>query len=305
MLKKIEIECRGMNMTEIFEQTTWRFIDQSLSANNRSPLESFAMDDTLCHLIGQNRSNPTIRTWVHHNAVVLGIQDHRLPHIDAGMNKLIEQGYHPIVRNSGGLAVVLDAGVLNISLILSEQDNKISINDGFEMMVDFIRRLLPEAANQIDVYEIVGSYCPGTFDLSIGGQKFAGISQRRMKDGVAVQIYLCVEGSGGARAAMIRDFYDVALQNEETKFVYPKVNPAVMASLQELISPELTVQSLNMRAKQLVTNLQFDVFSEEENELYAYYLQRIYERNAQMLNNKRVNEPSQLRKTLEDPMRRF
>ena len=208
-------------MNELFDQITWRFVDQSISANKRSPLESFAMDDTLCHLVGQNMSDPAIRTWVHHDAVVLGIQDHRLPYIQDGMAYLSAQGYEPIVRNSGGLAVVLDAGVLNISLILSEQDKKISINEGFEIMVEFIRRLLPEAADQIDVYEIVGSYCPGTFDLSIGGQKFAGISQRRMKNGIAVQIYLCVEGSGGARAELIKNFYEQGLQGEQTKFEYP------------------------------------------------------------------------------------
>lgn len=273
-------------MTEIFEQLTWRFIDQSISANKRSPLESFAIDDTLCHLVGQNMSPLTIRTWVHHDAVVLGIQDHRLPYIQEGMTYLSEQGFDPIVRNSGGLAVVLDEGVLNISLILSEQDRKISINEGFEIMVEFIRRLLPEVAEKIEVYEIVGSYCPGTYDLSIGGQKFAGISQRRMKNGIAVQIYLCVEGSGGARAAMIRDFYNVSLKNEETKFVYPKVNPTVMASLQELISLEITVQILNMRVQQLVTHVQLYGLNEEENELYTYYLQRIYDRNEQMLTKK-------------------
>jgi octanoyl-[GcvH]:protein N-octanoyltransferase len=273
-------------MNEIFEHMTWRFIDQSISANKRSPLESFAIDDTLCHVVGQNMSASTIRTWVHHDAVVLGIQDHRLPYIQEGMTYLEAQGFEPIVRNSGGLAVVLDAGVLNISLVLSEQDKKISINEGFEFMVEFIRRLLPEVADKIDVYEIVGSYCPGTFDLSIDGQKFAGISQRRMKNGIAVQIYLCVEGNGGARAAMIRDFYQVSLKNEETKFAYPNVNPAVMASLQELISPNLTVQTLNMRAQQLVANIQLNGLNEDENELYAYYLQRIFDRNAQMLAKK-------------------
>ena len=63
-------------------------------------------------------------------------------------------------------------------------------------MVDFINALFPEVAERIEAYEIVGSYCPGSYDLSIDGKKFAGISQRRMKNGIAVQIYLCVEGSG-------------------------------------------------------------------------------------------------------------
>ncbi len=57
-----------------------------------------------------------IRTWVHHHTVVLGIQDSRLPYIDDGRAYLEAQGYRVIVRNSGGLAVMLDDGVLNISI---------------------------------------------------------------------------------------------------------------------------------------------------------------------------------------------
>ncbi len=68
------------------------------------------MDDTLCHLVGQGMSEPTIRTWVHDNTVVLGIQDHRLPYVQEGMDLLEKRGYKSIVRNSGGLAVVLDSG---------------------------------------------------------------------------------------------------------------------------------------------------------------------------------------------------
>ena len=56
----------------------WRFVDESISAQNRSALESFAADDTFCHLVGQGMSIPTVRTWVHDQTIVLGIQDHRL-----------------------------------------------------------------------------------------------------------------------------------------------------------------------------------------------------------------------------------
>lgn len=273
-------------MTEIFEQTNWRFIDQSISANKRSPLESFAVDDTLCHLIGQNRSNPAIRTWVHHDAVVLGIQDHRLPHIESGMDQLIAHGYHPIVRNSGGLAVVLDAGILNISIVLNENE-PLSINAAFEYMVEFIRLLFPEIAHKIEAYEIVGSYCPGSYDLSIDGKKFAGISQRRMKNGIAVQIYLGVEGSGSERAELVKKFYEAGLQGEETKFSYPVITPHVMASLQELTGTDITVQQVNERIRQLLQgwNGQYNEMplQQDEMDLYQFYLERILKRNESML----------------------
>ena len=79
--------------------------------------------------------------------------------------------------------------------------------------------------DEIEAREIVGSYCPGSYDLSIDGKKFAGISQRRLKKGVAVQIYLCVNGSGSERAEMIRRFYELSKKGEETKFAYPQIVP--------------------------------------------------------------------------------
>ena len=149
----------------LFEkETEWRFWDQSLSAKNRSALESFAADDLLCELVGSGKSPSAVRTWVHDDTVVLGIQDHRLPHIEEGMAYLREHGYEPIVRNSGGLAVVLDAGVLNISLVLSEKENAIDIPAGYDLMVELVQELFPEAA--IEAYEIVGSYCPGSYEIT-------------------------------------------------------------------------------------------------------------------------------------------
>lgn len=274
-------------MKNSLQQPIWRFYDQSISAKNSSPLESFAMDDTLCQLVGQLESPPTVRTWVHDASVVLGIQDHRLPYVQEGMRYLQSKGHHPIVRNSGGLAVVLDPGVLNISIVLSEQTEVLSINDGYDVMVAFVKALFPEVAEKIKAYEIVGSYCPGSYDLSIDGKKFAGISQRRLRQGVAVQIYLCIEGSGAKRAELIRDFYEVSLKNEETKFVYPKIVPEVMASLSELIDPMLTVETVLVRLQQVLQAFSGEVRAEplrnEELELYTFYLQRIFERNKKML----------------------
>lgn len=277
-------------MKHILQQPIWRYYDQSISAKQRSPLESFATDDTLCQLVGQLMSPPTIRTWVHEASVVLGIQDHRLPYVQQGMELLESRGYPPFVRNSGGLAVVLDEGILNISIVLSEQKESLSINDGYDVMVDLVKGLFPEVAEKIKAYEIVGSYCPGSYDLSIDGKKFAGISQRRLRQGVAVQIYLCIEGSGSQRAALIRDFYEESLQQEETKFAYPQIVPEVMASLSELIDPHLTVEAVVIRLQQLLNQWAEEVrpqsFYDEELTLYGFYLQRVFERNTKMLERK-------------------
>ncbi|MFJ8263141.1 biotin/lipoate A/B protein ligase family protein [Rummeliibacillus sp. NPDC094406] len=274
-------------MKDYLQQSVWRFWDQSVSGKGHSPLESFAADDTLCQLVGQSQSPSTIRTWVHDESVVLGIQDHRLPHIQEGMELLTKRGFAPIVRNSGGLAVVLDPGVLNISIVLSERENKIDINAGYDIMVELIKRLFPQAADKIEAYEIVGSYCPGSYDLSIDGKKFAGISQRRLRQGIAVQIYLCIEGSGVERAELIRDFYKVSLQGEETKFKYPVIHPEVMASLCELLDEQLTVQQTVIELQQLLATLcdelKIGTLQADELDLYTFYLKRVLDRNQSML----------------------
>ncbi|MDG5787380.1 biotin/lipoate A/B protein ligase family protein [Evansella sp. AB-P1] len=221
----------------------WFILDQSVTGLGMNPMQSFAIDDTLCRRISSEPDWGIARTWVHSKTVVLGIQDHRLPHIEDGISFLNRSSYDVIVRNSGGLAVVLDEHVLNISLIF--QDNKgLSIDRGYELMVYLTRLLLGKLGSQVVDGEIKESYCPGRYDLSVNGKKFAGISQRRIRGGVAVQIYLAVKDSGADRARLIKYFYDSAIQGAETKFVYPRIVPERMASLNEISTTEFTVQGL-------------------------------------------------------------
>ena len=81
-----------------------------------------------------------------------------------------------------------------------KEEKGLSIDAGYELMYELIKKMFSSFEVEINAYEIVGSYCPGSFDLSIGGKKFAGISQRRIRGGIAIQIYLCISGSGSERA---------------------------------------------------------------------------------------------------------
>lgn len=125
---------------------------------------------------------------------------------------------------------MLDEGVLNVSLLFQETEKGIDIDLGYDTMWHLIKEMLKDYDVTIEAKEIVGSYCPGSYDLSIRDQKFAGISQRRIR-GVAVQIYLCATGSGSERAALVRDFYNLAIQGEETRFTYPEIVPSTILHL--------------------------------------------------------------------------
>ncbi len=268
-------------------QREWRVIDQSAIGPQFHALESFAMDDTLCALVGAGRTSAVARAWVHHHTVVLGIQDTKLPFLKQGIDVLKEHQFQAIVRNSGGLAVVLDEGVLNLSLVFPERDRKIEINRGYDTMWDLIKCMFADFEVEIEAREIVGSYCPGSYDLSIAGKKFAGISQRRIRNGVAVQIYLCVSGSGQDRAQLIKDFYEAAIAGAETKYIYPDIQPAVMASLEELLETTLTVSDVMQRFLHILQEHSEQVILQdltlEEQPLYKSYLARVEERSEKSL----------------------
>lgn len=271
-------------MEGLLRQPEWRIIDQSALGIHFQALQSFGTDDTLCASVGAGEAPATARTWVHHHTIVLGIQDTRLPFLQEGVQFLQNEGYQVIVRNSGGLAVVLDEGVLNISLIFPEAEKGIDINRGYDVMWQLIQQMFYDFPEQsIEAREIVGSYCPGSYDLSIGGKKFAGISQRRLKKGVAVQIYLCVNGSGRDRAELVQQFYKRAKRDEQTKFVYPDIVPEVMASLSELLGMPLSIADVMLRLlRQLKANgdvLAAGQLNEYELELFPGYVQRVIDRN--------------------------
>lgn len=270
-------------MEGLLRQPQWRIIDQSAVGIHFQALQSFGTDDTLCASVGAGEAPATARTWVHHNTVVLGIQDTRLPFLQEGIQFLQENGYQAIVRNSGGLAVVLDEGVLNISLIFPEVEKGIDINRGYDTMWQLIQQMFADFPHHIEAREIIGSYCPGSYDLSIAGKKFAGISQRRLKKGVAVQIYLCVNGSGQKRAELVKQFYKLAKQEEDTKFAYPEIVPEVMASLEELLATPLTIADVMLRLlnqlKQSSEFLYAGQLNPYELSLFPGYYQRVIDRN--------------------------
>src|SRR5699024_5956365 len=152
-----------------------------------------------------------------------------------------------MVSNSGGLAVALDESVLNLSIILPDVKH-LSIHDCYEAMVSFVQYMLKDLTNEIEAFEIVVSYCPGDYDLSINNKKFAGISQRRIKDGASIQMYRDVQGNPNGRASHIRILYDVGIKGEEERFTYQTGQAETMASLSELLNVNISVKDM----KQLV-----------------------------------------------------
>ena len=270
-------------MANIFSQK-WQYIPKETVPH---PYQSFAMDDLLQEMVSVD-DTPKIRAWVHDPYIILGLHDARLPHLENGLKFLDDSGYDYIVRNSGGLGVVLDDGVLNISLVLPKSAVP-QIDDGYEMMLNMVRTAFPDVP--VAAYEIEHSYCPGNYDLSIGGRKFAGISQRRIRQGVAVQVYLCVTGSGSMRAEIMKGFYEHSRAEDITRFKYPDIHPESMASLNELYDANLSIEDVLLKMLGVIsqTGGSLDdqpVFERPAEERYQKFLSRIKKRNEKIRGDK-------------------
>lgn len=244
----------------------------------------FALTDALIQYAAKHEQ-PIIHFWQTSPLVILGMMDTKVGNFEQAI-KLFEQYNHDyIIRNSGGLAVVSDPGVLNVSLIYpSAKDYSISIDQAYELMLDFIRQTFYQKFpdEKIEAYEIEHSYCFGDYDLSIDGKKIAGISQRRIKNGVAVMLYISINGDQQERAKMLQDFYSVGLDGSERAGRYPSIQPEVMTTLEDIYQRPLSVAEVK---EWMLTHFTWSE-GEYNSEIEASFneaLAKMYKRNRRFL----------------------
>jgi octanoyl-[GcvH]:protein N-octanoyltransferase len=223
-------------------------IDSSAQLLEGDVMFPFAFDEVLCRKVGEGLLPPIFHIWRHRKAFILGLRDRRLPNALKGMAALEQQGFQVTVRNSGGAAVPLDPGVVNVSMILPNAAGNLDFRQDFQSMVSVISQALKGYTKGVEKGEVFGSYCPGDYDLSIQGKKFCGIAQRRQTRAFIIQAFVNVEGSGESRGEFVKRFYKAASNHSLIPGGHPTVQPSSMSSLSELIgfpSSEQFSASLN------------------------------------------------------------
>ncbi|MGX6979759.1 lipoate--protein ligase family protein [Vagococcus elongatus] len=218
----------------------------------------FALTDVLTAEAGENNS-AIIHFWEFEQTVILGMKDSRLLYFPEALNYLTKQEYHPMLRSSGGLGIVADQGVLNISFILPNfPDNKLNIQQGYEFAVQIVKQVFSDFPVTIEAREISDSYCPGSYDLSIDGKKFAGLAQRRIKNGISVMLYLSVSGNQKKRGELMANFYHAGLKEAFGTNGFPPVNPDTMENLNTLLKTSFSMTQLKEKFSHVFQNL-FDL----------------------------------------------
>jgi octanoyl-[GcvH]:protein N-octanoyltransferase len=205
------------------------------------PLEPFALEELLCREVGRGERSPLVHIWRHEYALILGLRDRRLPQAEEAIRTIRSEGCQVAVRNSGGAAVPLDDRVVNVSVIIPNPNNRLDHRPDFERMYLLLRDFLQmEYGLSIDKGEVQGSYCPGEFDLSVGGRKLCGISQRRQTKALIVQAFIVVSGTGEEKALRAKRYYDMAAGGASAQDVrelsFPVVEPKTMVSLEGVLA---------------------------------------------------------------------
>jgi octanoyl-[GcvH]:protein N-octanoyltransferase len=242
-----------------------RLLDTTGQVITGDALFPFAYEEVECRRIGKGEI-PLIHLWRHERAFVLGLRDRKLPYAQEAMEWLKRQGYAVMVRHSGGGAVPLDKGVINLSILLPKSPATMDFKNDFQTMVEILQSSLGPLTQEVQFGEIFGSYCPGEYDLSIKGKKFCGIAQRRQTQAFMVQAFIVVEGHGADRAKLVQDFYNMAGgRREEMKYL--KVQESSMASLSELLGLS-NAEDFVTAVKEALKGFEADIlFNDEYNPL--------------------------------------
>lgn len=272
---------------DVLNNQTIRVYDAHTMPFSNQTISHFALADSLLADVGETRQ-PVLHVWPTQELVILGMVDTKLPHFGEALSVFQSYGYDYIVRNSGGLAVVGDEGVLNFSLIIPDKkEGRLPINTGYDLMLQLVQEMFREYPGLVEAYEISDSYCPGDYDLSINGQKIAGISQRRVKNGLAIMIYVSVNGDQTKRASMIKEFYKKGLQGESVRWTFPDIHPSVMTTLEKAFGTQLTVPKVVSLLKRTLeekgATLSEGVYTETIRDEYEVNFIKMIKRNRQML----------------------
>lgn len=226
-------------------------------------------------LWARDQKTAVLHFWRHQKAVLLGARDATLLRAKEAAESLCAEGYAVTVRAFGGLAVAIDDGVLNVTLMLPGTP---PLDAAFHHLSTLLQEGLSAFAPLV-VAEVPGSYCPGRFDLSVAGQKIIGIAQRRVGGIVAVSAFVNVCGQADLREAAVRQYYQLAGAHAlpAGSFTPPAVVDGVTGNLNDFVeAPPLSVDDCRQALVQAC--LQRDYMFKGIATLPAHYLHEAKER---------------------------
>lgn len=129
------------------------------------------------------------------NALIVPARISSLPGFTEAAATSAARDWPVLVRATGGAPVPQFPGMLNIALAYRvAADRPWSIDDAYKHLATLLTDALKPLGLDARTGEIADAFCPGRYDLALGGRKIAGLAQRRKRaatiDGVGGQAIL-------------------------------------------------------------------------------------------------------------------
>ena len=208
------------NNWEVTYRTGLRDYQESL-------LQAF-LDQEALMLYSRDHQVRLFHAWRHERGFLAGSRDASLAAWDNTVLALRKDGFYVLVRPFGGLAIPVDFGVLNVTLIIPGEP---SLDEAFDQLAQWLIQSLA-VYGKVIIGEVAGSYCPGRYDLSLNGEKIAGLAQRRAKGVVAVSAFINLYPATYARAKLVQDLYLSEQQSGHTQLSWlPHIHTSTVSDL--------------------------------------------------------------------------
>jgi octanoyl-[GcvH]:protein N-octanoyltransferase len=157
--------------------------------------------------LAEELGRPVARLYVIPRGLAAGPRDRRLPRFGDAWRTLAAEGVDLALRSSGGQAVGLTDGVLNVSLAWPGAIAP-GLEDAFRRLTLLLVDLLSAFGLAPTTGEVEGAFCPGRTDIAVQGRKVAGLSQRRRRGAVCVHGFLLL--ADPSPFPLVQRFYHLA-----------------------------------------------------------------------------------------------
>lgn len=126
------------------------------------------------HITPQRRR--LLLLWRAPQALLVCRSDTRLPHFSVAEERLHVEGWPVLVRRSGGSACPVASGTLQIAIAQTTTPG-FTMERGYGELAGLIRDALQSYELAAEIGAVPEAFCPGRYDIAIGGRKVAGLSQ--------------------------------------------------------------------------------------------------------------------------------
>lgn len=151
--------------------------------------------------------------WRAPQALLVCRGDTYLPDFSRAADRLDAEGWPVLLRRSGGSACPIAGGTLQIAIARAAVPG-LTIEDGYGELAGLIRDALRSCGLAAEIGAVPEAFCPGRYDIAIGGRKVAGLSQHwRTCGGVmtaTTAATLIVTSDTAPLVQIVNLFYEIA-----------------------------------------------------------------------------------------------